>query len=56
MVKGTALKLNSEDNQNILEELKSEKCTNIDPDFRAFLNNCIRISANVSKNKTNKLF
>ncbi|HLU23321.1 MAG TPA: hypothetical protein VKZ77_12730 [Bacillaceae bacterium] len=55
-VKRTALKLDSEDNKMILQELKSEKCTNINPDFRAFLNTCIRISANVSKNKTNKLF
>ncbi|MCH1625676.1 hypothetical protein [Fredinandcohnia quinoae] len=50
--KRTALKLDKVDNQKILHELKSEKIANINPDYRAFLNSCIRISANVNNNKT----
>ncbi|MBU8878529.1 hypothetical protein BGM26_05940 [Bacillus sp. FJAT-29790] len=50
--KRTALKLDRVDNQKILQELKAEKSANINPDYRAFLNSCIRISANVRNNKT----
>jgi hypothetical protein len=55
--KRTTLKLDKVDNQKILQELRSEKSANINPDYRAFLNTCIRVSAGVRyNNPTHKVF
>ncbi|MEC2078401.1 hypothetical protein [Metabacillus fastidiosus] len=51
LIKNKHLKLNKEDNKKILEELQSDNSSNINPDYKAFLNDCIKVAANVNKIK-----
>lgn len=50
------LKLDSEDNKKIIEELKSAPSSIITSEYKSYLNSCLEVVANVSKNKTHRLF
>ncbi|MED4402285.1 hypothetical protein [Metabacillus fastidiosus] len=51
LIKNKHLKLNKEDNKKILEELQLDNSSNINPDYKAFLNDCIKVAANANKIK-----
>ncbi|WP_044747282.1 hypothetical protein [Bacillus alveayuensis] len=50
------IKLDSKDNKKIIEELKAAPSSIITSEYKSYLNSCLEVVANVSKNKTHRLF
>ena len=50
------IKLDKEDNRKILNELHSANRPNIKQDYNDFLKSCMKVSARVTKNNTQRLF